>query len=68
LPGVPPALDEIVARCLAKKPQMRPGAIGEIAAVLSALDVEPWTRQDASAWWDAHSARVRGSRTARTVP
>jgi serine/threonine-protein kinase len=68
LPFVPPALDEIVARCLAKKPQMRPGAIGEIAAVLSSLDVEPWTREDASAWWDAHLARVRGSRTARTAP
>jgi serine/threonine-protein kinase len=57
LPGVPPALDEIVARCLAKKPEMRPEAIGEIAAVLTSLDVQAWTREDASAWWDAREAR-----------
>jgi serine/threonine-protein kinase len=58
LPGVPSALDEIVARCLAKKPEMRPEAIGEIAAVLSSLDVKAWTREDASAWWDGRPARA----------
>ncbi|MFO1311574.1 MAG: serine/threonine protein kinase [Burkholderiales bacterium] len=57
IPGVPAALDDLVSRCLAKKPEARPPDVAEIAAVLAALDVEPWTREDARAWWEA---RARG--------
>jgi eukaryotic-like serine/threonine-protein kinase len=53
LPQVPPALDELVARCLAKDADLRPRGIDEIIAVLSSLDVEGWTREDARAWWQS---------------
>ena len=55
IPGVPDALDDLVARCLAKKPDARPQDVAEIARVLAALDVPPWTREDARAWWEARS-------------
>jgi serine/threonine-protein kinase len=52
VPGVPPAVDDLVARCLAKAPIERPGAIGDIASVLESLALPPWTREDARTWWD----------------
>jgi eukaryotic-like serine/threonine-protein kinase len=55
LPQVPPALDELVARCLAKDADLRPRGMDEIVAVLASLDVDPWTREDARAWWQARS-------------
>ena len=51
VPDAPPALDDLVARCLAKVPIERPGAIGDIASVLESLPLPPWTRDDARAWW-----------------
>ena len=50
--GIPEALDELVARCLAKEAADRPNAVGDIAAVLASLDLAPWTRDDARAWWE----------------
>jgi eukaryotic-like serine/threonine-protein kinase len=50
--GVPVPLDDLVARCLAKAPVGRPGAIGDIVAVLESLRLPPWTRDDARNWWD----------------
>lgn len=52
VPGVPAALDELVARCLAKEPIERPGAVHDIVGVLEALRLPPWTREDARAWWE----------------
>lgn len=65
VPGVPAALDDLVARCLAKKPEARPRGVAEIASVLAGLDVEPWTREDARAWWEAR--RQAQERTGRPV-
>jgi serine/threonine protein kinase len=59
LPDAPPALDDLVARCLAKKPEQRPRAIDEIVAVLSSLELVAWTREDARAWWDARARQSR---------
>lgn len=56
LPDVPEELDEFVARSLAKEPGVRPRDIGQIVEVLQRLDLPPWTRDDARAWWDAWRA------------
>ena len=51
MPGVPAALDELVARCLAKAPADRPAAVGDIVRVFEALPLQPWTHDEARAWW-----------------
>ena len=56
---VPPALDELIARCLAKSAGDRPSAAAEVAAELDRLLVaEPWTNVQARGWWESHGARA----------
>jgi serine/threonine-protein kinase len=53
---VPAALDELIARCLAKSADDRPASAGEVAADLDRLLVaQPWTNEQATAWWKAHA-------------
>jgi serine/threonine-protein kinase len=60
-PDVPDALDDLVARCLAKDPAERPDGADAIAAALEAMALPPWTREAAAAWWDAwRAARAAG--------
>jgi len=51
--GIPAALEDLVARCLAKDPMARPGTVGDIAAVMASLRLPPWTREQARAWWES---------------
>ncbi|MFL5561682.1 MAG: serine/threonine-protein kinase [Gemmatimonadaceae bacterium] len=48
---IPPALEELVLRCLAKAPADRPQSAAELARSLSAVDVRPWGDEDAARWW-----------------
>jgi serine/threonine-protein kinase len=51
--GVPfPAeLERVVMACLAKRPEGRPPGAKELAALLRAIPVEPWSEAQAEAWW-----------------
>jgi serine/threonine protein kinase len=49
--AVPPRLEQVVLACLAKKPEERPRTAAELARLLAATDVEPWTDAQAQAWW-----------------
>ena len=69
VPGVPAALSELVARCLAKEPAQRPPTVDEVVAVLDALPFAPWTTADARAWWnDFRAKRNEGQSAAASAP
>lgn len=54
---VPPQLDEIVLRCLAKDPHQRFQTANELDAALRAiLFPNPWTHERAREWWTLHFA------------
>ncbi len=56
---VPADLRHLVMRCLAKRREERPQAIGELVEALEALALEHrWTQRDAEAWWTAVPARL----------
>jgi serine/threonine-protein kinase len=49
---IPPALDDIVARSLAKDPAARPQSVDDLIVVFTAiLRTDPWTPEDARRWW-----------------
>lgn len=57
---IPPALDQLILRCLAKDPTQRPST-DELVAALRALAVEPWARweeSDAAAWWSHFAQQI----------
>jgi serine/threonine-protein kinase len=51
---VPPALEQLVLKCLAKKATDRPASAMEVAAAVSACGIPEWTTDDAEAWWSRH--------------
>jgi len=66
---LPPALEAIVIRLLAKDPDDRPADARELAAALRAIpipDEEAWTEVRAQAWWFAH--RPKPMITAESSP
>ncbi|MDB4937520.1 MAG: Serine/threonine protein kinase [Labilithrix sp.] len=56
---LPPGLDEIVMRCLAKEPDMRPQSVAELAAELGrVVPASAWTEVDGAAWWQRNADAV----------
>ena len=54
-PGpIPPALEEVVLACLAKRPADRPPSAAVLAERLAAAEAEPWTEEAAADWWREH--------------
>jgi serine/threonine-protein kinase len=52
---IPTELDAIIARCLAKHPNERPDSALALDRELRALHLEPWTQDQARAWWIEHA-------------
>ncbi len=57
--AVPRELEDVVLRCLAKKPEERPATAHALAAELRAIQAAcgKWEVDDARAWWAAHPPR-----------
>ena len=50
---IPPELEELTLRCLAKEPSQRPAAIDEVLQVLDLLAERlPWPQSRARQWWE----------------
>jgi eukaryotic-like serine/threonine-protein kinase len=55
---IPPELDELVARCLAKKPDDRPQTVRQLRHALCALTLPAWSDEDAAGWWGEHAGAI----------
>jgi hypothetical protein len=52
--AVPEALERLILACLAKEPAHRPASAAELARGLAAIDLTPWSPEEAQAWWEAN--------------
>jgi serine/threonine-protein kinase len=54
---VPRALEDLIMRCLAKKPADRPATADEIVAELDRIELDrTWSQADAREWWQTNIA------------
>ena len=51
---IPPALERIIMKCLAKDPNNRPQSAAELAESLSWVPTDAWGEAQASEWWKKH--------------
>ena len=60
---VPELLEDIVMKCLSKRPDERPQTAVELRELLEAAaeDVGSWTPRQARDWWERHRANVRAA-------
>jgi serine/threonine-protein kinase len=63
---VPPALEALLLRCLAKSPEDRPESAATLRAELLEL-ASTWTEQEASAWWAEHDGDLPSLRQPRLL-
>jgi serine/threonine-protein kinase len=66
--SIPPQLESIVLRCLAKKPEDRPQSAKELDRLLAGVSADAeWTQENASEWWQTYLPVASSYRTARQL-
>ncbi|MGD9646438.1 MAG: serine/threonine-protein kinase, partial [Pirellulales bacterium] len=68
VPDLPPELDRLLMRCLAKRPEDRPANMREVLAELErvAAHLPRWTQIEAQAWWSEAEGKLL--RSGRPLP
>jgi eukaryotic-like serine/threonine-protein kinase len=61
---IPAELEDLVMRCLAKRPDERPSSVREITDTLRAQKFAVWMEEDAAEWWRRHLPRSSSLRAA----
>jgi eukaryotic-like serine/threonine-protein kinase len=64
---IPEELDRLVLACLAKKPDERPDSAA-LHASLAAVDVAPWTQEQARQWWELNQPSERSGGVGARAP
>lgn len=67
---IPLHLDQIILKCLAKKPEDRIQNVSEFCKSLQAVRIPEWNQRDAASWWETYlpvSSSYRSSRQANSV-
>jgi serine/threonine-protein kinase len=58
--GLPADLEQVVMRCLAKRPEDRYQSVAELISALDSCEhAGGWTRQHAADWWQNHRDMAR---------
>ncbi len=56
--GIPAELDDVIMRCLAKKPDERPNGASAVRDLLDRVPSDGWRQTDAKSWWDQNRERL----------
>ena len=64
---IPQELDRLVLSCLSKNPDDRPATAAKLSRALRALDVQPWSEEQATEWWALNHAERLTSATFATA-
>ena len=51
--SIPAALEQVILACLAKRPDDRPKSAAELGRLLSGVEGEKWSEEQAMQWWTA---------------
>lgn len=68
---LPPELEQLILKCLEKKPHNRPDDARSLAEALFEIEIpaeHAWTRQKKIAWWNSLDTSARSTPDASTAP